>query len=74
MLHDLLGWSVLASCMNYIAGLMWVMNRSRKWLFWSGSILEIVLLLGLQTCYVIWIGVKTTREAVFLTVAMVAAT
>lgn len=70
MLHSLLGWVVLSSCLNYLAGLMWVMNRARKWIFWSGTILEIVLLLVLQTAYVICIGIRTTREAVFLTFAM----
>jgi hypothetical protein len=61
---------VLASCLNYLAGLMWVMNRARKWIFWSGTILEVVLLLVLQTAYAICIGIRTTREAVFLTFAM----
>jgi len=70
ILRGLLGWVVLASCLNYLAGLMWVMNRARKWIFWSGTILEVVLLLVLQTAYAICIGIRTTREAVFLTFAM----
>lgn len=70
ILRGLLGWVVLASCLNYLAGLMWIMNRARKWIFWSGTILEVVLLLILQTAYVICIGIRTTREAVFLTFAM----
>lgn len=70
ILHSLLGWVVFASCLNYLAGLMWIMNRARKWLFWSGTILEVILILGLQVIYVICVGVHSTREAVFLTVAM----
>lgn len=66
-IRDLLGWVILAGCLNYLAGLMWIMNRARKWVFWSGSILEIVLLLFLQTAYVIGVGIRTTREAIFLT-------
>ena len=70
MLRGLLGWVVFASCLNYLAGLMWIMNRARKWLFWSGTALEVGLLLVLQTAYVICVGIKTAREAVFLTFAM----
>jgi O-antigen/teichoic acid export membrane protein len=69
-IRGLLGWIVLAGCLNYLAGLMWIMNRARKWLFWSGTILEVVLLLVLQTAYILYVGVNTTREAVFLTFAM----
>ena len=30
------GWVVLAACINYIAGVIWIMNRGRRWLFWTG--------------------------------------
>lgn len=65
-LGSIVGWVVLSACMNYIAGLIWIINRARKWVFWSGSMVEIVLLLGVQIAYVILIGVRTTREAVML--------
>jgi O-antigen/teichoic acid export membrane protein len=63
------GWVVLAGCINQIAGLMWVMNRSRKWLFWSGTILEITLLLIVQVTYIVLVGVHTTQQAVLFTFA-----
>jgi O-antigen/teichoic acid export membrane protein len=65
-LTNVVGWVVLSACMNYVAGLMWIMNRARKWVFWSGNILEIVLVLSVQIIYVAVIGVRTTREAVLL--------
>jgi O-antigen/teichoic acid export membrane protein len=68
-MRDLLGWFVLSSCMNFVAGTMWIMNRGRKWLFWSGSILEVVLLLGVQISFLVLVGVKTTREAVMFGLA-----
>jgi len=68
-LQDLVGWVVLAACVNYLAGLMWIMNRARKWIFWSGTFVEIVLLLGVQIAFIAIIGVRTTREAVFFTFA-----
>ncbi|GAC1356067.1 MAG: hypothetical protein NVSMB3_01970 [Acidobacteriaceae bacterium] len=64
-----IGWLVLASCLNYLAGLMWIMNRARKWLFWSGTAVEIVLLLATQTAFVAYVGVRTVREAVLFTFA-----
>ncbi len=63
-----MGWYVLSAYLNFVSGLMWIMNRARKWVFWSGSILEIVLLLFVQTVFLIVIGVRTTQQAVFLTV------
>jgi O-antigen/teichoic acid export membrane protein len=68
-LRGVLGWFVLSACMNFVAGLAWIMNRSRKWLFWSGSILEVVLLLVVQVAFAILIGIKNTREAVLFGLA-----
>ena len=45
------------------------MNRARKWVFWSGSILEVVLLLAVQIAFFVLVGVRTTQEAVFLALA-----
>ena len=64
-----MGWLVLASCVNYIAGLIWIVNRARKWLFWSGSILEIVLLLAAQAAFLAVVGVRTVRDAVLFSFA-----
>jgi O-antigen/teichoic acid export membrane protein len=58
------GWVVLTACINYLAGLVWIMNRARKWLFWSGTFLEIVLILAVQIAFVVFAGVHTTRDAV----------
>lgn len=68
-LRELLGWVILAATVNYIAGLIWMMNRARQWVFWSGSIVEVGLLIAVQIAYVLLVGVKNTREAVMLTVA-----
>lgn len=68
-LGNLVGWVVMAGCINQLAGLMWVMNRSRKWVFWSGTILEIALLLIVQVTYIVVIGVRTTQQAVLFTLA-----
>ena len=65
-LSNLVGWLILSACMNYVAGLMWIMNRARKWVFWSGSILEVGLILLVQSVFVIVLGVRNTRQAVFL--------
>jgi hypothetical protein len=68
-LRDLLGWVILSSSISYVAGLIWMMNRARKWIFWSGSFLEVGLLILVQVAFVALIGVKNTRDAVFLTLA-----
>jgi O-antigen/teichoic acid export membrane protein len=65
-LGGLMGWVILSSCINFIAGLMWIMNRSRKWVYWSGTILEIGLLVATQTAFVAILGIRNTRQGVFL--------
>ena len=42
-LRSLIGWVFLTACINYTAGLIWIMNRSRRWLFLRGTIAEISL-------------------------------
>jgi O-antigen/teichoic acid export membrane protein len=68
-LRDMVGWLVLATCLNQLAALMYIMNRARKWVFWSGTALEIVLLLGVQIVFIATVGVRTAREAVELSLA-----
>jgi O-antigen/teichoic acid export membrane protein len=68
-LASVMGIYVLSLCMNSVSGLMWIMNRSRKWVFWSGSIVEIVLLLGVQCLFLIFVGVNNTHEAVIFNLA-----
>ena len=68
-LRSLIGWVVLTACINYVAGLIWIMNRSRKWLFWRGSIAEIALLAVVQIGYLLIFGVRTTKAAVLFNFA-----
>jgi O-antigen/teichoic acid export membrane protein len=64
-----MGWYVLSASMNFVSGLIWIMNRSRKWVFWSGSIVEVVLLLAVQAIFLAYVGVSTTQQAVFFLLA-----
>jgi O-antigen/teichoic acid export membrane protein len=61
-------WTVLGSSMSSFAGVIWVMSRARKWIFWRGSFLEIILLFGLQALFVATVGVDSTLEAAQLMV------
>jgi O-antigen/teichoic acid export membrane protein len=68
-LSPIVGWVVLTACFNYGANLIWIMNRSRKWIFWRGTILEIGVMLTVDVCFIAFIGVRTTRQAVLFTLA-----
>ena len=68
-LRGLIGWVVLTACINYIAGLIWIMNRSRKWVFWRATIAEIALLLVVQIGFLVVFGVRSTRSAVMFNFA-----
>lgn len=67
--ESVMGWFILSCCMNFVSGLVWIMNRARKWVFWSGSILEVALVVVVQIVFVVAVGVRTTREAVMLGLA-----
>jgi O-antigen/teichoic acid export membrane protein len=68
-LRNLIGWVVLTACINYVAGLIWIMNRSRKWVFWRGTVAEISALAVVQLGFLIIFGVKSTKAAVFFNFA-----
>jgi O-antigen/teichoic acid export membrane protein len=68
-LGHIIGWVVLTAGFNYIANLIWVMNRARKWIFWRGTILEIVAMLSVDICFVAFLGVRDTRHAILFTLA-----
>lgn len=63
------GWVILAACIGYLAGLIWIMNRARKWLFWSGTVVELGLLVGVQVIFIALVGVRTTHNAVMFSLA-----
>lgn len=65
-LAGVLGWLITSACLNYVASLIWIMNRARKWVFWSGTVLEIALLLIVQVAFVVHVGMQTARNAVVL--------
>jgi O-antigen/teichoic acid export membrane protein len=64
-LRDVVGWAMLTGSINYLSILIWIMNRARKWVFWSGTILEIILTLLGQALFIVIHGVRTTHDAVF---------
>ncbi|WP_446745233.1 lipopolysaccharide biosynthesis protein [Silvibacterium acidisoli] len=69
-LAGLVGLVVMTACINYLAGLLWIMNRSRKWVFWRGTILEVTLVVLCQVIFVATIGMRTTRNAVLMNLAL----
>ena len=68
-LRSLIGWVVLTACINYVAGLIWIMNRSRKWLFWRGTLAEISLLAVVQIGFLLIVGVRSTKSAIMFNFA-----
>lgn len=60
------GWMVTASSIFYLAGVIWIINRSRKWLFWSGTAMEIGLTVAAEAVFVLFRGVSTTHEAILI--------
>jgi TctA family transporter len=68
-LSNIVGWVVLTACLNYTANLIWIMNRARRWIFWRGTIVEISAMLAVDICFVAFVGVRDTRQAILFTLA-----
>jgi O-antigen/teichoic acid export membrane protein len=64
-----IGWVVLTGCFSYIANLIWIMNRARRWIFWRGTMLEIIAMFTVDVCFIAFAGVRDTRHAVLFTLA-----
>lgn len=62
------GWVVLSNCINYLAGVIWIMNRARKWLFWTGTAMEIGLTVFGEAAFASYRGVATTHDAILVSV------
>jgi hypothetical protein len=62
------GWVVLSSSINDLAGVIWIMNRARKWLFWTGTAMEIGLTVFGEVAFASYRGVATTHNAILVSV------
>jgi len=65
--HEI-GWIVTGSSIFYLAGVIWIINRSRKWLFWSGTAMEIGLTVFAESAFAFARGVSTTHNAILISV------
>ncbi len=63
-----IGWIVLSGGIFYVAGVIWIINRSRRWLFWSGTAMEIGLTVVSELVFVLTRGVSTTHNAILISV------
>ena len=62
------GWIVTSGSIFYFAGIIWIINRSRRWLFWSGTVLEIGLTVASEVVFILSRGVSTTHNAILISV------
>jgi O-antigen/teichoic acid export membrane protein len=63
-LTNVIGIVVFTACVMYMANLIWIVNRARRWLFWHGTVLEIVITVMANAAYITIVGLRTTRQAV----------
>ena len=60
------GWIVSSACVSYVAGVLWVMNSARKWLFWWYTNLYIACVLLTQVFCVSTMNLSTTHSVVIV--------
>jgi O-antigen/teichoic acid export membrane protein len=58
-------WTVAASCINYVGGVMWAMHSSLRWVYWWGTIAYISLLLITQTVCVSVMDLSTALNVIY---------
>jgi O-antigen/teichoic acid export membrane protein len=62
------GWMVLSGSVFHFSGVIWIINRSRRWLFWSGTAMEIGLTVVSEILFIAIRGVSTTHDAILISV------
>jgi O-antigen/teichoic acid export membrane protein len=67
-LRSEVGLVVLGSCINYIAGVIWVMNSARKWIFWWYTSLYIGCVLLSQVACAVTLNLHTTHGVILFSV------
>lgn len=64
-LEQEVGWLVLGSCCAYVAGVVWIMNTARRWIYWSSSWVTIGATLISQIIFLATVNVDSTQHAVY---------
>ncbi len=59
-----IGWIVLYSSMGYIAGAFGSMNRARKWVYWSYTMMTIVAVIITQIISLFYLDLRTTHGVI----------
>lgn len=65
-LQNEVGYIVSAACVSYLAGVLWVMNSARKWLFWWYTNMYIACVLLTQIVCMFSMHLGTTHSVVLL--------
>ena len=64
-----LGWMMAGACLGYIGSTMWTIHAARKWIYWWGSLLYIVLVSSLQAVFIAFWDLSTTLSVLYLNLA-----
>lgn len=62
-------WIVATACVGYVDGVIWTIHSSRKWLYWWGTIANIVSVLATQIICVIFMDLSTTINVIYFSLA-----
>ena len=68
------GWVVAATCVSYVAGVLWIMNGARKFLYWWYTGAYIVVILLSQVLCVLYLDLSSTRNVIYFMLITNAAT
>lgn len=59
------GWVVTTSSVSYVGSVLLTMNGSRKWIYWWGSVFEIILIVVVQTICISTMELNTTLHVIY---------
>jgi hypothetical protein len=57
-------WVVAASCISYVASVVWTASSASRFIFWHSTCIRIVTLTAVQVIFIVYIGVSTPLRAV----------
>lgn len=64
-LHSEIAWTILSSCVTYLTTVMWTMHAARRWIFWWGTVSNIIILLMVQCICMVTMDLSKTLPVIY---------
>jgi O-antigen/teichoic acid export membrane protein len=72
LVHEV-GWLVLGTTISLVGGAIWTIHVARKWIFWTTTLMNIILAVAVQALFIAFADMGTTIAVIYMGVGSSAA-